>query len=274
MRRLARLSASRTVNRAAHSPRRPNSLFATQRKDTINIKTGADSIDAILGGGVPTRSITEIYGEWRCGKTQICHTLAVTTQLPLSMGGGCAKVAWIDTEGTFKGERIVQVAERFNLEPSMVLDNILVARTFTHEMMSNALVALAAKMAEEPFKLLIIDSIMAHFRVDFVGRGELSERQQKLGQLCSRLNKIADEFNVAVVYTNQVQADPSGMSFAGMDPKKAVGGHVLAHASHVRMSVRKGRGENRVIKVVDAPNLKEAEAEFVITDGGVVAAEA
>ena len=198
----------------------------------------------------------------------------MTTQLPLNMGGGCAKVAWIDTEGTFKGERIVQVAERFNLEPSMVLDNILVARTFTHEMMSNALVALAAKMAEEPFKLLIIDSIMAHFRVDFVGRGELSERQQKLGQLCSRLNKIADEFNVAVMYTNQVQADPSGMSFAGMDPKKAVGGHVLAHASHVRMSVRKGRGENRVIKVVDAPNLKEAEAEFVITDGGVVAAEA
>ena len=125
------------------------------------------------------------------------------------MGGGCAKVAWIDTEGTFKGERIVQVAERFNLEPSMVLDNILVARTFTHEMMSNALIALAAKMAEEPFKLLIIDSIMAHFRVDFVGRGELSERQQKLGQLCSRLNKIADEFNVAVMYTNQVQADPA-----------------------------------------------------------------
>ena len=183
-------------------------------------------------------------------------------------------MAWIDTEGTFKGDRIVQIAERFNLMPEAVLDNIIVARTFTHEMMSNALIALAAKLATEPFKLLVIDSIMAHFRVDFIGRGELSERQQRLGQFLSRLNKMADEFNVAVVYTNQVQADPSGMAFAGMDPKKAVGGHVLAHASHVRLSVRKGRGENRVVKVVDAPNLKEAEAEFAITDGGIVSAEA
>ena len=240
----------------------------------VYIRTGAETLDGILGGGVPTRSITEIFGEWRCGKTQLCHTLAVTTQLPLSEGGGCAKVAWIDTEGTFKGDRIVQIAERFNLMPEAVLDNIIVARTFTHEMMSNALVALAAKLATEPFKLLVIDSIMAHFRVDFIGRGELSERQQRLGQFLSRLNKMADEFNVAVVYTNQVQADPSGMAFAGMDPKKAVGGHVLAHASHVRLSVRKGRGENRVVKVVDAPNLKEAEAEFAITDGGIVSAEA
>lgn len=200
--------------------------------------------------------------------------MAVTTQLPLEEGGGCAKVAWIDTEGTFRGERIVEIADRFNLDSDAVLDNIIVARTFTSEMMSNALIALAAKMAEEPFKLLVIDSIMAHFRVDFVGRGELSERQQKLGQFMARLNKVADEFNVAVVYTNQVQADPSGMSFAGMDPKKAVGGHVLAHASHIRMSVRKGRGENRVIKVLDAPNLKEGEAEFTITNGGVIGAEA
>ena len=134
--------------------------------------------------------------------------------------------------------------------------------------------ALAAKMAEAPFKLLVVDSVMAHFRVDFTGRGELSERQQKLGQFCSKLQKIADEFNIAVVYTNQVQADPSGMSFAGMDPKKAIGGHVLAHASTIRLSVRKGRGDNRILKVVDAPNLKEADAEFTITDGGVVAADA
>ena len=125
-------------------------------------------------------------------------------------------------------------------------------------MMSNALIALAAKMAEEPFKLLIIDSIMAHFRVDFVGRGELSERQQKLGQLCSRLNKIADEFNVAVMYTNQVQADPSGMSFAGWTPRRLS----ADTSSRTRLTCAcrfRGRGENRVIKVVDAPNLKEAE---------------
>ena len=248
--------------------------FMDLRRDTVHIRTGAESVDAILDGGVQTRCLTEIYGEWRTGKTQLCHTLAVTCQLELKDGGGFAKVAWIDTEGTFTAKRIVQIADRFNLDPRCVLDNILVARTFTSEMMQNAVVALAAKMAEAPFKLLVVDSVMAHFRVDFVGRGELSERQQKLGQFLAMLNKLADEFNVAVVYTNQVQADPSGMSFAGADPKKAVGGHVLAHASHVRCSVRKGRGGNRVLKVVDAPNLKEAEAEFEITDGGIVAADA
>ena len=198
----------------------------------------------------------------------------MTTQLPLDEGGGCAKVAFIDTEGTFRADRIVQIAERFNLDSEAVLENILVARTFTHEMMDNALTLLAGKFSEEPFKLLIIDSIMAHFRVDFIGRGELSERQQKLGQFLAKLNKVADEFNIAVVYTNQVQADPSGMSFAGMDPKKAIGGHVLAHASHIRLSVRKGRGDASVINAVHAPNLKEAEAEFIITDGGVVSSDA
>jgi|TARA_B110000977_G_scaffold200925_1_gene293203 meiotic recombination protein DMC1 len=197
----------------------------------------------------------------------------VTTQLPIEEGGGCAKVAWIDTEGTFCASKIVKIADRFNLDAKAVLDNILVARTFTHEMMRTALIALTARMSEEPFKLLVIDSIMAHFRVDFTGRGELSERQQKLGQFLSMLNKLADEFNVAVVYTNQVQADPSGMSFAGADPKKAIGGHVLAHASHIRCAVRKGRAGNRVLKVVDAPNLPEAEGEFEITDAGIQSAD-
>ena len=109
---------------------------------------------------------------------------------------------------------------------------------------------------------------------DVGGGWHLARLGGRLGQFLAKLNKIADEFNIAVVYTNQVQADPSGMSFAGMDPKKAIGGHVLAHASHVRLSVRKGRGDARVIKVVDAPNLKEAEAEFIITDGGVVSSDA
>ena len=187
----------------------------------------------------------------------------------MNEGGGCAKVAWIDTEGTFRPDRIEKIAERFNLDAEAVLDNILVAKTFTHEMMTNCLVALAARFSEEPFKLLIIDSIMAHFRVDFTGRGELSERQQKLGQFCSKLQKIADEFNIAVVYTNQVQADPSGMSFAGMDPKKAIGGHVLAHASDTRISLRKGKGDSRVGKITDSPWRAEGEAMYMITEGGI-----
>lgn len=240
-----------------------------RRKDTVHITSGCAAVDAILQGGFETRALTEIFGEWRCGKTQLCHTLAVTTQMPVEMGGGNAKVAWIDTEGTFRGDRLIAIADRFGLDADAVLSNVMVAQVFSHEQMTHALVCIGAKMAEEPFKLLIIDSIMSLFRVDFVGRGELSERQQLLNQFLARLRKLADEFNVAVVMTNMVQSDPGGMAFAGVEPKKAIGGHVLAHASHIRLQVRKGRAEARVIKVLQGPSLKEEEAEFQITDGGI-----
>ncbi len=124
-------------------------------------------------------------------------------------------------------------------------------------------------MSEEPFKLLIIDSITANLRVDYNGRGELAERQQRLGIMMSRLRKLADEYNVAIVITNQVMSDPSGGAMFVVDPKKPLGGHVLAHASTIRLSVRKGKAEQRVIKVVDAPNLPEAEASYTITAQGI-----
>ncbi|KAL2922687.1 Meiotic recombination protein DMC1-like protein [Bienertia sinuspersici] len=193
------------------------------------------------------------------GKTQLAHTLCVSTQLPTSMRGGNGKVAYIDTEGTFRPDRIVPIAERFGMDAAAVLDNIIYARAYTYEHQYNLLLGLAAKMAEEPFRLLIVDSVIALFRVDFSGRGELAERQQKLAQMLSRLMKIAEEFNIAIYLTNQVIADPAGGVFV-TDPKKPAGGHVLAHASTIRLMFRKGKGEQRICKVFDAPNLPEAEA--------------
>jgi len=105
--------------------------------------------------------------------------------------------------------------------------------------------------------------------VDYTGRGELAERQQKLAQLMSRLQKIAEEYNVAVFITNQMTADPgAAMSFQA-DPKKPIGGHILAHASTTRIMFRKGRGENRIAKIYDSPEMPENEATFAITQGGV-----
>ena len=119
------------------------------------------------------------------------------------------------------------------------------------------------------YRLLVIDSVMALFRVDYTGRGELAERQNRLGQFLSRVQKIAEEFNVAVFMTNQMTADPgANMSFQA-DPKKPIGGNIMGHASTVRIYLKKGRGENRMAKVVDAPDLPEAEATFALTDGGV-----
>ncbi|KAM0838845.1 hypothetical protein ACQ4PT_060702 [Festuca glaucescens] len=148
-----------------------------KRKSVVRITTGSQALDELLGGGIETLCITEAFGEFRSGKTQLAHTLCVSTQLPLHMHGGNGKVAYIDTEGTFRPERIVPIAERFGMDANAVLDNIIYARAYTYEHQYNLLLGLAAKMAEEPFRLLIVDSVIALFRVDFSGRGELAERQ-------------------------------------------------------------------------------------------------
>ncbi|POW14560.1 hypothetical protein PSHT_07359 [Puccinia striiformis] len=231
---------------------------------------GSKAVDAMLGGGIQSQSITEVYGEFRCGKTQICHTLCVTAQLPTEMGGGGGKAAYIDTEGTFRPERIRTIADRFGMDPEAVLDNIIVGRAANSEHQMELIVHLAAKFAEDgTFRLLIVDSIMALFRVDFSGRGELSERQQKLNQMLARLTRISEEFNLCIFLTNQVQADPGAASmFAGAD-KKPVGGHVLAHAASTRISLRKGRGDERVAKLCDSPDMPEGEASYKIATGGI-----
>ncbi|EPY24770.1 meiotic recombination protein DMC1 [Strigomonas culicis] len=244
--------------------------YLEQRASVIHITTGSTALDQMLGGGIESRAITEAFGEFRTGKTQIAHTLCVTCQLPSSMGGGNGKAVYVDTEGTFRPERIKPIADRFGLDVNAILDNILVARAYTHEHQAHLLSMVAAKMAEDQFSLLVVDSITALFRVDFSGRGELADRQQKLGKMMSHLMKIAEEFNVAVYITNQVVADPGGASMFVADPKKPVGGHILAHASTTRLSLRKGRGDQRVCKIFDSPNLPEVECIYSISDQGII----
>eukprot|EP00118_Oscarella_pearsei_P018326 m.187358 g.187358 ORF g.187358 m.187358 type:complete len:395 (+) comp39362_c0_seq53:60-1244(+) len=226
--------------------------YSERRRHCFRVSTGSDELDKLLGGGVESMAITEVFGEFRTGKTQLSHTLCVTTQMP-GQGYHGGKVVFIDTENTFRPDRLRAIADRFNLDHTAVLDNVLYARAYTSEHQTELLDHVAAKFHEEPnvFKLLIVDSIMALFRVDFSGRGELADRQQKLAQLLSRLQKISEEYNVGVFITNQMTADPgAAMSFQA-DPKKPIGGHILAHASTTRISLRKGRGELRIAKIYD-----------------------
>ncbi|ETW18897.1 hypothetical protein PFAG_02057 [Plasmodium falciparum Santa Lucia] len=144
-----------------------------KRSKVLKITTGSTVFDQTLGGGIESMCITELFGENRCGKTQVCHTLAVTAQLPKSLNGGNGKVCYIDTEGTFRPEKVCKIAERYGLDGEAVLDNILYARAFTHEHLYQLLAISAAKMCEEPFALLVVDSIISLFRVDFSGRGML-----------------------------------------------------------------------------------------------------
>jgi len=226
-------------------------------------------LDTLLGSGIETGSITEMFGEFRTGKTQLCHMLCVTCQLPTENGGGEGKALYIDTEGTFRPERLRAVAERFGLDPDDVMENVAVARAYNSDHQSKLLLHAAAMMAEQRYALLVVDSATALYRTDYSGRGELAARQMHLARFLRTLQRLADEFGIAVVITNQVVAQVDGGALFAADPKKPIGGHIIAHASTTRLYFRKGKGETRICKVYDSPCLPEAEAMFGIYADGI-----
>ncbi|SAM01541.1 hypothetical protein [Absidia glauca] len=242
----------------------------TRRQEIVTITTGSKELDRALGGGIETGSITEIFGEFRTGKSQLCHMLSVTGQLPVSVGGGQGKCLYIDSEGTFRPSRVLSIAQRFSLNGEETLDNIAYARAYNTDHQTSLLIQAAAMMSEARFSLLIVDSAMALYRTDYAGRGELAARQTHLAQFLRQLQRLADEFGVAVVITNQVVAQVDGGSaMFNPDPKKPAGGNIIAHASCTRLYLRKGRGENRICKVYDSPSLPENECTFSILEDGI-----
>jgi len=245
------------------------SVYHLRRSEIIQLTTGSKELDRLLGGGIETGSITEIFGEFRTGKTQLCHTLAVTCQLPIDQNGGEGKCLYIDTEGTFRPERLLAVAEKYKLVGNDVLDNIAYTRAYNTEHQTQLLMQAGALMVESRYALLIVDSATALYRTDFSGRGELSARQNHLARFLRMLLRLADEFGVAVVITNQVVAQVDGASMFSADPKKPIGGHIVAHASTTRLYLRKGRGETRICKIYDSPCLPESEAMFAINADGI-----
>ncbi|CAB3985886.1 DNA repair RAD51 homolog 1 [Paramuricea clavata] len=243
--------------------------FHAKRSELITITTGSKELDKLLQGGIETGSITEIFGEFRTGKTQLCHTLAVTCQLPIDIGGGEGKAIYIDTENTFRPERLLAVADRYGLDGQQVMDNVAYAKAYNTEHQSQLLLNTSAMLSESRYSLVIVDSATALYRTDYSGRGELADRQMHLGRFLRTLLRLADEFGVAVVITNQVVAQVDGASVFQSDPKKPIGGHIMAHASTTRLYLRKGRGETRICKIYDSPCLPEAEAMFAINPDGV-----
>ncbi|KAL0073508.1 DNA recombination and repair protein Rad51 [Phycomyces blakesleeanus] len=241
-----------------------------RRSDLIPITTGSKDLDNLLHGGIETGSITEIFGEFRTGKTQMCHTLAVTCQLPISMGGAEGRCLYIDTEGTFRPERILATADRFGLDGEDVLNNIAYARAYNSDHQTHLLIQASAMMSQARFSLMIVDSLISLYRTEYSGRGELSARQMHLARFIRGLQRLADEFGVAVIMTNHVVAQvDGGQSMFNPDPKKPTGGHIVAHSACTRLYLRKGRGENRVCKVYDSPSLPETEALFSIKENGI-----
>jgi DNA repair protein RadA len=262
-------TAAKLINSAREAAKLDYELASElyeRRKNLERVTTGSSNLDKLLGGGVETAGVTEVFGEFGSGKSQLAHQLSVNVQLPVEQGGLGAGAIYVDTENTFRPERVVQLATALGLDPQRTLENIHVARAHTtdHQML---LAERADKLAESRgARLLVIDSVTALFRSEYCGRGALAERQQKLGRHIATLHRIAELHELAVFLTNQVQARPD--VFFG-DPTKPVGGHVLGHAVTARVYLRKAKDNLRMAKLVDHPCMPQQTATFRITEAGV-----
>src|SRR3989337_3213210 len=248
-----------------------------RRKLVGKLSFGIKSLNDLLGGGVETQAITEFYGEFGSGKTQVGAQMAVNVQLPPEKGGLDGSVVIIDTENTFRPERITQMVKGLSAkhgtdyDPEEFLKNIHVAKAYNsnHQiLLVDTATDLANKLkdTDKPVRLLIVDSLTAHFRAEYIGRGTLADRQQKINKHMHALMKVADKHNIAIYVTNQVMSKPD--QFFG-DPTEAIGGHIVAHNSTYRLYLRRGKKGTRVAKMVDSPCMPEAEAIFQLTEAGV-----
>ncbi len=240
--------------------------LAEKRMSIGFITTGSKDLDALLGGGVETQAITEVFGEFGSGKSQLAHQLCVNVQMPVESGGLDSDAIFIDTENTFRPQRIVQMANGKGLDAAEVMKKIRVARAFN----SSHQILLAEKsedlLRQGGIRLLVIDSLTASFRAEYIGRGTLAERQQLLNKHLRTLHELADLYDVAVFVTNQVSARPD--VFFG-DPNQPIGGHVLGHSATMRVYLRKSKKGQRIARLVDSPHLPEGEAIFMVSEEGI-----
>lgn len=239
----------------------------SQKRESVGkLTTCSKAFDELMGGGFETQAITELFGEFGSGKTQIIHQLAVSVQLPKEQGGLEGHALIIDTENTFRPERIAQMARAFELDPKKVLQNIHVARAFNshHQIL---LVEKAKELAKEfPVRLLGVDSLTAHFRAEYLGRGALAERQQKLNKHLHDLQRFADLNNAVIAVTNQVSAKPD--VFFG-DATRPIGGHIVGHTATFRIYLRKSKGDKRICRLIDSPHLPDGEAVISVVEDGI-----
>ena len=238
------------------------SLFS-RRRDRIS--SGSNSFDDLLGGGLETKAVTEVYGEFGTGKTQLCHTLCVMVQQDTLAGGLDAKALYIDTENTFRPERIVSISDTRGIDPRKSLENIIVAKAYNSAHQELIIQEAGSVIEDNHVKLILVDSAVAHYRAEFLGRATLSERQQRLNKFMHILVRIAETYDLAVLVTNQIQASPD--AYFG-DAARPTGGNVVAHTSTYRIYLKRS-GKNRIARMVDSPYHAEREIVFTLTERGI-----
>src|SRR6188472_828555 len=235
-----------------------------KRRSMLRCSTGSSALDDLLLGGIETQAVTEFYGEFGSGKSQVCHTLCATARQPVEEGGLNANTIYIDTEGTFRPERIQEIARSRGYDSSQILKSIAVCKVYNSSHLELIIKNLGKYVDDFKAKLVVIDSVISLHRAEFAGRGTLADRQQRLNTMLHKIIRLAEIYNIAVVITNQVQSSPD--TFFG-DPTKAAGGNVLGHASTYRIYLRKS-GENRIAKMIDSPYHPYSDARFTVNERG------
>jgi DNA repair protein RadA len=237
------------------------------RKDVLRLSSGSKALDKMINGGLETQTITEFYGEYGSGKSQFCHQLCVNVQLPPERGGLGGAALYVDTENTFRLERIIQMAKHLGLDPEQVVKNIIYAEAFTSDHQMFLLENADEIIKNNKVKLIIVDSLTAHFRSEYIGREMLASRQQKLNKHMHKLISLARAFNAVAVVTNQVMAKPD--QFFG-DATHPIGGHIVGHTSHTRIYLRRAsHGPVRIARLVSSPYLPEGEEILKVTENGI-----
>jgi DNA repair protein RadA len=235
-----------------------------KRRSMLRCSTGSSALDDLLLGGIETQAVTEFYGEFGSGKSQVCHTLCAMARQPVESGGLNGNTIYIDTEGTFRPERIQEIARSRGYEQEQVLKSIAVCKVYNSSHLELIIKNLGKYVDDFKAKLVVIDSIISLHRAEFAGRGTLADRQQRLNSMLHKVIRLAEIYNIAIVITNQVQSSPD--TFFG-DPTKAAGGNVLGHASTYRIYLRKS-GENRIAKMIDSPYHPYSDARFTVNERG------
>jgi DNA repair protein RadA len=237
------------------------------RKNVLRLTSGSKVLDALVDGGIETQTITEFYGEYGSGKSQICHQLCVNVQLPPERGGLNGAALYVDTENTFRTERIVQMSRHLGLDPEQIVKNIIYAEAYTSDHQMFLLDKADKVIKDNNVKLIIVDSLTAHFRSEYIGREMLAPRQQKLNKHMHKLIGLARAFNAIAVVTNQVMAKPDVFFGDAIHP---IGGHIVGHTSHTRLYLRRAaHGPVRIARLVSSPYLPEGEEIFKITENGI-----
>jgi len=238
------------------------------RAVTGRLTTGSKALDSLIGGGAETQTITEFFGEFGSGKSQLCHQMAVNVQLPVERGGLDGGALYIDTENTFRTERIAAMAKHLGLDVGQVAERIIYAEAYTSDHQIVLLEKADRVIKENNIRLIIVDSLTAHFRSEYLGRQLLPERQGKLNKHMHKLIRLGRAFNAAVLVTNQVMARPD--DFFSPGAVAPIGGHIVGHTSHTRVLIRKSAGKNiRIARLISSPYLPEGETVFKITANGV-----